>query len=57
LPTKQSCVECHSPKGGVASNCSTCHTFHSAKKELAIGTTDGALELTADTLASGSKSR
>jgi hypothetical protein len=34
LPSQQSCVECHSPKGGVASNCSTCHTFHSAKKEI-----------------------
>jgi hypothetical protein len=34
LPSKQTCVECHSPKGGVASTCSTCHTFHSAKKDL-----------------------
>lgn len=34
LPSKQSCVECHSPKGGVASSCSTCHTFHSVKKDL-----------------------
>jgi hypothetical protein len=32
LPSKQSCVECHSPKGGVASGCSTCHTFHSAQR-------------------------
>ncbi|HEX4265830.1 MAG TPA: hypothetical protein VH597_15960 [Verrucomicrobiae bacterium] len=35
LPNRASCVECHSPKGGVASSCSTCHTFHSAKKEMA----------------------
>jgi hypothetical protein len=28
LPSKTSCVECHSPKGGVSSNCSTCHTYH-----------------------------
>jgi hypothetical protein len=34
LPTKASCAECHSPKGGVTSSCSTCHTFHSAKKDL-----------------------
>lgn len=34
LPSQQSCVQCHSPKGGVASSCSTCHTFHSAKKEM-----------------------
>lgn len=31
LPTKQSCTECHSPKGGVAQNCSTCHSFHTAR--------------------------
>jgi hypothetical protein len=36
LPSKQNCVECHSPKGGVASSCSTCHTFHSAKKEMVV---------------------
>jgi hypothetical protein len=34
LPSKTTCVECHSPKGGVASSCSTCHTFHSARKEV-----------------------
>jgi hypothetical protein len=28
LPSKASCVECHSPKGGVASTCSTCHSYH-----------------------------
>ena len=28
LPKKATCVECHSPKGGVASTCSTCHSFH-----------------------------
>lgn len=35
LPSKTTCVECHSPKGGVASSCSTCHTYHSARKEVA----------------------
>jgi len=33
LPTKASCVECHSPKGGVASSCSTCHSYHTPQKE------------------------
>lgn len=33
LPSKTTCVQCHSPKGGVASSCSTCHTFHSARKD------------------------
>jgi hypothetical protein len=28
LPSKASCVECHSPKGGVANGCSTCHSYH-----------------------------
>jgi hypothetical protein len=28
LPGKASCAECHSPKGGVASTCSTCHSYH-----------------------------
>ncbi|MDB6018511.1 MAG: hypothetical protein JWR19_3000 [Pedosphaera sp.] len=28
LPSKSSCVECHSPKGGVASGCATCHSYH-----------------------------
>jgi hypothetical protein len=34
LPTKASCAECHSPKGGVASSCSTCHTFHTVQREV-----------------------
>ncbi len=33
LPSKSTCVECHSPQGGVASNCSTCHSYHSPRKE------------------------
>jgi hypothetical protein len=32
LPTKQSCVECHSPKGGVANSCSTCHSYHTQQQ-------------------------
>jgi hypothetical protein len=28
LPGKAACVECHSPKGGVPSNCSFCHSYH-----------------------------
>lgn len=35
LPTKQSCVACHSPQGGVANSCSTCHSYHSLRKESA----------------------
>ncbi len=35
LPGKATCAECHSPRGGVASSCSTCHTFHSARKDFA----------------------
>ena len=32
LPSKATCVECHSPKGGVASSCSTCHSYHTPQK-------------------------
>ncbi len=28
LPSKASCVTCHSPRGGVADSCATCHTYH-----------------------------
>jgi hypothetical protein len=28
MPSKAACVECHSPKGKVASNCSFCHSYH-----------------------------
>jgi hypothetical protein len=32
LPKKAVCVECHSPKGGIASTCSTCHSFHTVTR-------------------------
>lgn len=28
LPTQQSCTECHSPKGGMSSDCTECHGYH-----------------------------
>ncbi|MDB6092821.1 MAG: hypothetical protein JWM32_383 [Verrucomicrobia bacterium] len=28
MPTQQSCVECHSPKGGVNFSCTECHNYH-----------------------------
>ena len=31
LPARASCVTCHSPKGGAASNCSECHQYHGKK--------------------------
>jgi hypothetical protein len=33
LPSKQTCVDCHSPKGGVSDSCSTCHSYHSVRKD------------------------
>lgn len=36
LPTKASCTECHSPQGGVASNCSECHDYHTPRRDNAI---------------------
>ncbi len=31
LPSKNSCAVCHSPKGGVPSNCSECHQYHAKR--------------------------
>ena len=28
LPAREACVECHSPQGGVANTCATCHEYH-----------------------------
>ena len=28
LPPKETCVTCHSPRGGVASSCAECHNYH-----------------------------
>ena len=28
MPSKAACIECHSPKGKVPSNCSFCHSYH-----------------------------
>ena len=36
LPAKATCVECHSPQGGVASNCSECHSYHTPRKKNAV---------------------
>ena len=31
LPTKESCASCHSPRGGAADTCVTCHKYHRPK--------------------------
>ena len=31
LPSQQSCVACHSPKGGAGDSCMTCHNYHNSK--------------------------
>jgi len=28
LPSQQSCIRCHSPKGGAVDSCTSCHTYH-----------------------------
>jgi hypothetical protein len=35
LPPKESCVTCHSPRGGVANTCAECHDYH-GKTEVAL---------------------
>jgi hypothetical protein len=34
MPAKANCVTCHSPKGRVASECITCHTYHAPGQDL-----------------------
>ena len=34
LPSKASCANCHSPKGGVAYSCATCHNYHAPNRKL-----------------------
>lgn len=31
LPSIKSCVECHSPKGGIDNRCTSCHTYHNSE--------------------------
>jgi hypothetical protein len=40
MPGKASCVDCHSPKGRVASDCSFCHKYHNSSRELTTGVDD-----------------
>jgi hypothetical protein len=28
LPPRETCAQCHSPRGGVANSCAECHTYH-----------------------------
>lgn len=32
MPSKETCVACHSPHGGARHDCAECHTFHDPKK-------------------------
>ncbi|MDB6122382.1 MAG: hypothetical protein JWQ71_1375 [Pedosphaera sp.] len=38
LPSKATCAECHSPKGGVRNQCSTCHSYHAPMNILTLKT-------------------
>ena len=35
LPNKESCMECHNAKSGVATTCVTCHGFHNPEPGVA----------------------
>lgn len=41
LPSIQVCVKCHSPAGGVASSCSTCHDYHTLRKDSVLTESPG----------------
>ena len=32
LPFKSTCAACHSPRGGVADSCATCHVYHTERR-------------------------
>ncbi|MDQ6809100.1 MAG: hypothetical protein M3Z64_06700 [Verrucomicrobiota bacterium] len=42
MPAKANCVACHSPKGRVASECITCHTYHAPPQIAAADVQAGA---------------
>ena len=33
LPAKRTCVDCHSPQGGVKDSCATCHSYHTTDRK------------------------
>jgi hypothetical protein len=37
IPGKASCIQCHSPKGGISQECLTCHRFHHQPDEMITG--------------------
>jgi hypothetical protein len=41
LPSIKSCVECHSPKGGIDSRCTSCHTYHKGEPESLLPKSSG----------------
>ena len=40
VPPKNSCAKCHSPSGGVADSCVTCHSFHLRTATPRVATSD-----------------
>lgn len=36
MPSKANCVTCHSPKGRVASDCTTCHIYHAPGRVVTV---------------------
>jgi hypothetical protein len=43
LPSIKSCVECHSPKGGIDHRCIRCHTYHNAQPDALLPKASGTL--------------
>ena len=39
LPGIKSCVECHSPQGGIDHRCTSCHTYHNSNPFTPLGET------------------
>ena len=41
LPSIKSCVECHSPKGGIDTRCTSCHTYHNDRPKSLLPKSSG----------------
>lgn len=37
LPSIKSCIDCHSPKGGIDHSCTSCHTYHNSNPFTPLG--------------------
>jgi hypothetical protein len=45
LPSIKSCIDCHSPQGGIDHRCTSCHTYHNHSSPFSpLGGMEGRIE-------------